>query len=162
MAEFALIQANTVARIIDADAAFAASIAPQWQAVVSTQAANAAGQKPGIGWGWTGGPLFVPPVAPAPPPQPAPVYQWFIDPGSFRDRFGAAKLSVLGSTDATIQVLLKDMDGRPWIDLQRADVIQGLAYIGSVVPAVTQQLQSQILTTPPTSFEQLVLRGYFR
>lgn len=163
MATFALISSNVVSQIIEASEQFAAQIAPNWQAVVATQAAEAAGQKPGIGWGWTGGPLFVPPPAPPPPPAPTPnIYQWFIDPGSFRDRFGNTKMAVLGSSDATIQVLLKDLDGRPWVDLQLQAVVQGLAYIGSVIPAVTPQLQAQILTTPPTAFEQLVLRSYFK
>lgn len=95
------------------------------------------------------------------PTQSTPEYKWFIDPGSFRDRFGAAKTAVLTSTDAGIRALLEDMQGRPWIDLQRADVAGGLAYIGSVVGAVTPSLQTQILTTEPTAFEQLVLRKLY-
>lgn len=164
MAKYALIQGSVVANAIEADASFAAAISPNWQRVeLLSPAALAAGV--GIGWSWTGvGAVpFSPPAQPPAPPAPPPAaYQWFIDPGSFRDRFGATKMAVLGSTDATIQVLLKDLDGRPWVDLQRQDVVQGLAYIGSVIPAVTPQLQAQILTTPPTAFEQLVLRGYFR
>ena len=164
MAQYALINSSGVANVIEADAGFAAAITPSWQRVeLLSPAALAAGV--GIGWSWTGvGAVpFAPPAQPpAPPAPPPPAYQWYIDPGSFRDRFGATKMAVLGSTDATIQVLLKDLEGRPWIDLQLPAVAQGIAYIGSVIPAVTPQLQAQILTTPPSAFEQLVLRGYFR
>ena len=164
MAKYALVQSAAVVNVIEADAGFAAAIAPNWQLVeLLSPAALAAGV--GIGWSWTGVgavPFSPPAQPPAPPAPPPPAYQWFIDPGSFRDRFGATKMAVLSSQDATIRALLSDMSGRPWIDLQRADVAQGLAYIGAVIPTVTTQLQAQILTTAPTAFEQLVLRGYFK
>jgi hypothetical protein len=160
----ALINGSTVVNVIEASAEFVTSIAGQYQRTELLSPAALA-QGVGVGWTWTGVgavPFAPPPAPPTPPAPPPPPYLWFIDPGSFRDRFGATKMVVLGATDPTIQVLLKDLDGRPWVDLQRQDVVQGLAYIGSVIPAVTPQLQTQILTTQPTAFEQLVLRSYFK
>lgn len=141
--KWALISNNTVINIVEQPAQ--PSVPGDWVA-----AASAA-----IGWVRGVGGVLQPPT-----PQDSP-YKWFIDPGSFRDRFGATKLLVLSSQDATIKALLADMAGRPWIDLQRADVAQGLAYIGTIIPEVTPQLRTDILTIPPTKFEQLILSRYF-
>lgn len=86
---------------------------------------------------------------------------WLIDIGPFFDRFGAAKMAVLTSTDAAVRAILSDLQVRKWIDLQRPDVAQGLAYVGSVVPAVTAPLQSAILTTPVAEAENLALRKLY-
>ena len=96
-----------------------------------------------------------------PPAPPAPEWEWFIDIGPFFDRFGAAKMAVLTSTDAGVRGILSDLQVRTWIDLQREDVAQGLAYVGSVVAAVTPALQSTILTTPVAPAENLALRKQF-
>lgn len=102
---------------------------------------------------------FSPPAAP-PPPAP-PVWEWYIDKGPFFDRFGAAKMAVLTSTDSTIKALLADINNRHWIDLQRTDVAQAVGYIGSVIPAVNATLQASILTSPVTETENLALRKLF-
>ncbi|XVJ69953.1 MAG: hypothetical protein HEQ39_10045 [Rhizobacter sp.] len=74
MAVYALIQASAVANTVEADAAFASAVGPQWQRVeLLSPAALAAGV--GIGWTWTGvGSVpFAPPPAPTTtPPTPAP------------------------------------------------------------------------------------------
>ena len=87
--------------------------------------------------------------------------QWLIDIGQFFDRFGAAKMAVLTSTDSGVKAILQDIQVRKWIDLQRADVISSLAYVGSVVPSVTGPLQTAILTTPVTAAENLALRRLY-
>lgn len=100
----------------------------------------------------------------APPPQPEPPADptaWLIDIGPFFDRFGAAKMAVLTSTDAGIKAILADTQVRKWIDLQRTDVAQSVAYIGSVVAAVTPALQTAILTAPVTHEENLALRKLY-
>lgn len=94
-------------------------------------------------------------------PAPAPPTEWLIDIGSFFDRFGAAKMAVLTSTDAGVRAILQDIQVRQWIDLQRPDVASSLAYVGSVVPSVTGPLQATILTTPVAPAENLVLRKLF-
>ena len=95
------------------------------------------------------------------PPEVDPT-TWFIDIGPFYDRFGAAKMAVLTSTDAGVKAIMADIQIRKWIDLQRADVISSLAYVGSVVPSVTGALQTAILTTPVSAEENLALRkSYF-
>lgn len=100
------------------------------------------------------------PAAPAPAPQADPC-EWFIDIGPFFDRFGAAKMAVLTSTDAGVKAIVADVSVRKWIDLQRADVATALAYVGSVVPSVTGALQTAILTTSVTADENMALRKLF-
>lgn len=87
--------------------------------------------------------------------------QWLIDIGPFFDRFGAAKMAVLTSTDSGVKAILQDIQVRKWIDLQRADVASSLAYVGSVVPSVTGPLQTAILTTPVAASENLALRRLY-
>lgn len=106
--------------------------------------------------------LFELPEAPAVDPQPeVDPCEWLIDIGPFFDRFGAAKLAVLTSTDATVKAILQDIQVRKWIDLKRADVATSLAYVGSKVPAVDAALQSAILNTPVTAADNLALRKLF-
>ena len=96
-------------------------------------------------------------------PAPAPVNatEWLIDIGAFFDRFGAAKMAVLTSADAGVKAILADTQVRKWIDLQRPDVAQSVAYIGTVIAAVTPALQTAILTTPVSPEENLALRKQF-
>lgn len=96
-----------------------------------------------------------------PAPNVQPTWEWYIDKGPFFDRFGAAKMAVLTSTDPVIKALLADINNRHWIDLQRADVHQAVAYIGTVVTSVNAALQSAILTTPVSEQENLALRKLF-
>ena len=118
-----------------------------------------------IGDEWDGVTLTKPPPPPpyVPPPYVPPVdpCQWLIDIGPFFDRFGAAKMAVLTSSDAAVKAILQDIQVRKWIDLQRADVISALAYVGSVVPAITPALRTAILTTPVTASENMALRRLY-
>lgn len=101
-------------------------------------------------------------LPPAPPPAPvADPCQYLIDIGPFYDRFGAVKMAVLTSADAGVKAIMSDVSVRKWIDLQRADVASSLAYIGSVVPALTGALQTAILTTPVTADENRALRKLY-
>ena len=95
--------------------------------------------------------------------EPAPVNPtaWLIDVGPFFDRFGAAKMAVLTSPDAGVKAILADTQVRRWVDLHRADVVQSVAYIGTVVAAVTPALQSAILTTPVAPEENIALRKQY-
>jgi len=92
-------------------------------------------------------------------------YTWFIDKGSFIDRFGPAWLGVLSNPDATLHALLRNMMVRNWIDLSSPETIAALSYInGAATPglgtisvpvtAVTTELITTILSTPPTVLEQ--------
>ena len=100
-------------------------------------------------------------VVEAAPAPAAPTWTWYIDKGPFFDRFGAAKIAVLTSADSVIKALLADINNRHWIDLQRADLVQAVAYIGTKVPAVDAALQTAILTTPVAEAENLALRRLF-
>ena len=95
------------------------------------------------------------------PPVVADPCEWLIDKGPFFDRFGAAKMDVLTSTDPVIKAILVDIGARHWIDLQRADVASSLAYVGTVVPAVDAAMQTAILTTPVDLVDNLALRKLF-
>ena len=100
------------------------------------------------------------PAAPVREPQPDPC-EWLIDKGPFFDRFGAAKMDVLTSTDPVIKAILVDIGARHWIDLQRPDVATSLAYVGTVVPAVDAAMQTAILTTPVAPVDNLALRKLY-
>lgn len=113
------------------------------------------------GWVFDGAEFHAPPPPPEPDPLPDPA-QWMIDVGPFFDRFGAAKMPLLMSTNATVQALVKDLQVRKWIDLQRADVGQGIdALIALGVPGMTAGLKTAILTTPVTAEENFALRKVY-
>lgn len=98
--------------------------------------------------------------APIQESQPKP-WEWLIDIGPFFDRFGAAKMAVLTSSDAGVQAILKDTQVRKWIDLKHPDVASSVAYIGTKVPALAAELQSAILNTPVAETENLALRKLY-
>lgn len=147
--KFALIQDGTVVNIIDADEAFVTTLADIDAAVPSDEA--------GIGWLWDGAALH-PPAPPDPGPTPPDPAQWLIDVGPFFDRFGAAKLQVLASADATVRALVTDLQVRKWIDLQRPDVAAGIDLLTTKGVGVTAALKADILTTPVAPAENLALR----
>ena len=92
---------------------------------------------------------------------PAPAWEWYIDIGPFFDRFGAAKMAVLTSSDAGVQAILKDTQVRQWIDLKHPDAASSIVYIGTKVPALTAELQATILNTPVAEIENLALRKLY-
>lgn len=87
--------------------------------------------------------------------------KWLIDIGPFYDRFGATKIAVLSCTDATVKAIISDLSIRKWIDLKRADVASALAYVHSVVPSLTTEIVTAILTAPVTDVENLALRKLY-
>ena len=88
--------------------------------------------------------------------------EWLIDVGPFFDRFAAAKMPLLMSSNATVQALVKDLQVRKWIDLQRPDVAQGIdALIALGVPGMTAELKTAILTAPVTADENFALRKVY-
>jgi hypothetical protein len=98
-------------------------------------------------------------AASAAAPKPT---DWLIDVGPFFDRFGEAKMPLLMSTHATVQALVKDLQVRKWIDLQRPDVGAGIdALIAIGVPGMTAGLKTSILTTPVTPEENFALRRVY-
>ena len=88
--------------------------------------------------------------------------QWLIDIGPFFDRFGAAKMAVLTSTNATVKAIVQDVMVRKWVDLQRADVATGLAGLKALIPSsITDELIASILTTPVAAEEQVALKKLY-
>lgn len=98
---------------------------------------------------------------PEPPAPEAPVWEWYIDIGPFFDRFGAAKLPVLTSSDSAVQAIIKDTQVRKWLDLRLPEIAQSVQYIASKVPELTVQLQEQIVNTKPAEHENLALRKLY-
>ncbi len=95
-------------------------------------------------------------------PPPVDLAAWFIDIGSFFDRFGPAQHLVLKSTDADVKAFVTNVLARSWIDLERPDVAAGIdVIIAASIPGVTLALKDTILTTPVTALEQLALRKLF-
>ncbi len=92
---------------------------------------------------------------------PAQPWEWLIDIGSFFDRFGAAKMAVLTSSDVGVQAIIKDTQVRKWLDLKLPEIASAVAYVGTKVPSVTQELQQSILNTPVEEKENLVLRKLY-
>lgn len=110
------------------------------------------------GRGWVERPYAVPPAI-TPPANPT---DWLIDVGPFFDRFGAAKMAILTSDNATVKALVQDLMVRKWIDLKRIDVSLGLdALIALGVPGVTADLKASVLTTPVTQEENWALRKVY-
>jgi hypothetical protein len=97
----------------------------------------------------------------APAQEPPPEWQWYIDVGPFFDRFGDAAMPVLMSDNAHVKAMLANLQARKWIDLQRPDVAQGVQLIGSVIPAVTPEIQVAIINTPVRDDENMALRRLF-
>ena len=95
------------------------------------------------------------------PTVPVPIYEWYIDIGPFFDRFGTAKMAVLTSSDVGVQAILKDTQVRKWLDLKLPEIASAVAYIGTKVPSVTQELQQSILNTPVAETENLALRKLY-
>lgn len=88
-------------------------------------------------------------------------WEWLIDIGSFFDRFGATKMAVLTSSDLGVQAILKDTQVRKWLDLKLPEIASAVAYVGTKVPSVTQELQESILNTPVAETENLALRKLY-
>ncbi len=87
--------------------------------------------------------------------------QYLIDIGPFFDRFGAAKMAVLTSSDVGVQAIIKDTQVRKWLDLKLPEIASALAYIGTKVPSVTRELQESILNTPVEEKDNLALRKLY-
>jgi len=90
-----------------------------------------------------------------------PEYTNLIDVGAFFDRFGAAKMQVITSTDAGVKALLLDVSVRKWIDLRRPDVLTALNYIATVCNLVTLELIQAIIYRPVSNLENLSLRKLY-
>ena len=85
-------------------------------------------------------------------------YAWYIDIGPFFDRFGAAKLAVLSSTNPIAKAVVTDAMVRKWIDLKLPSVAMGVdALISQAIPGVDLALKDAIINTPVSHAEQAAL-----
>ena len=88
----------------------------------------------------------------------------YIDIGPFFDRFGAAQLAVLMSSDAVVKAWIQSVMVRKWVDLRHPAVPLGIdAIIAAGVDGVDLALKEAILTTPISYAEQSALLAlYFK
>ena len=80
---------------------------------------------------------------------------WRIDVGSFFDRFGDAKISILASDNAVVQALIKDASVRQYISLveRKDELTQMLGLLQTLVPGITLDVTA-ILEVVPTEAER--------
>ncbi|MBB2485396.1 hypothetical protein H5407_09170 [Mitsuaria sp. WAJ17] len=88
---------------------------------------------------------------------------FYVDVGPFFDRFEAAQLAVLGSTDPTVRAFLESCKVRKWIWVKHPFVGQGIdAIIAAGTPGVDASLKARIQGTPARPSEQAaLLKLYF-
>ena len=90
-------------------------------------------------------------------PEPTPVDPalWRIDVGSFFDRFGNAKLSILASENAVVKAMITDASVRKYISLieRKDELTQMLGLLQSLVPGISLDITA-ILETEPTEAER--------
>jgi len=90
------------------------------------------------------------------------VTEWFIDIGTFFDRFGVAKYNVLASTDVLVQAIIKDVQSRKWVDLKRPDVAQAIdILISKGIVGVDSTLKNSILNTAVDALENMALKKLY-
>ena len=87
--------------------------------------------------------------------------QYLIDIGPFFDRFGSAKMQVLTSSDLGVQAIIKDTQVRKWLDLRLPELAPSVMYVASKIPAVTVEIQNNVLRTPVAEHENLALRKLY-
>lgn len=94
--------------------------------------------------------------------QPAPEWEWYLDVGPFYDRFGAAMMPVLKSTNSDVIAIRENLNIRKWVDLNLPIVAQSVAAIAALVPEVTPAIVASVMTVKPLLTENLALRkAYF-
>lgn len=140
MSEYAASPEDGVIRVADDTFIARNSNDPDWQAFLAWQAG--------------GGELaeYVPPEDP---------WAWCIDIGPFFDRFGAAKMPVLASTNAIVKAILTDVSIRKWIDLRNPSVAQGIDTLMALGIPITPAMRTAILTAPVTEIEQSAVRKLY-
>lgn len=85
----------------------------------------------------------------------APAEYWWIDVGSFFDRFGSKALAITSSTDPEVAGLVTLVVPRKYVDLQRADLPMLLDVL-VVKGIITEAEKAAVLTTPTTEHERYV------
>ena len=96
-------------------------------------------------------------AAPDVEPEPTPVDPalWRIDVGSFFDRFGDAKISILASENPIVKAMITDASVRKYIALvdRKDELTQMLGLLQTLVPGISLDAAA-ILETTPTEAER--------
>lgn len=112
-------------------------------------------------------PVFV--AVPA-EPEPAPVWEWYIDHGPLTDRLGAAAAAIDLSVIPGVVAVRSDFGRRKWIDLKDLRVIAAFRYLAGQPhpvlgtleqPLITVDVANVALNTLPTSADNLALRKLY-
>lgn len=109
---------------------------------------------------------FTPPTVVAPPTPPTIDTSMLIDIGPFFDRFDnftpGTKLAVLSNSDAIVQAIIKDVQSRKWVTLNRPDVAAAIdILISKGITGVNTTLKNYIISTPAAPEENLALRKLY-
>ncbi|GGY12846.1 hypothetical protein GJV26_00155 [Massilia dura] len=86
----------------------------------------------------------------------APAEYWWIDVGSFFDRFGSKSLAITSSTDPEVAGLVMLVLPRKYIDLQRAD-LPTLLDVLVTKDIITEAEKTAVLTRPTTEQERYIV-----
>ena len=88
-------------------------------------------------------------------PTPVDPAQWRIDVGSFFDRFGDAKISILASENPIVKAMIMDASVRKYISLveRKDELTQMLGLLQTLVPGISLDAAA-ILETTPTEAER--------
>lgn len=110
--------------------------------------------------------IFEAPVQQTYIPPELPDTSNLIDIGPFFDRFDhytpGTKLAVLSSTDVVVQAIIKDVQSRKWVTLNRPDVSVAIdILIGKGINGVDSTLKNYIINTPVSAEENLALRKVY-
>ena len=85
-------------------------------------------------------------------PEPTPVDPalWRIDVGSFFDRFGDAKISILASENPIVKAMITDASVRKYISLieRKDELTQMLGLLQSLVSGISLDITAILETTP--------------
>jgi hypothetical protein len=154
--KYALVKNGVVENIILADSGFAATL-EGYDAVLDCNDSQQCHPSIAIGWVYdkTNGSTSPPVYAPINQLtwDNAPAEYWWLDIGTFFDRFGSKKLAILSSTDVLVQAIIMDVSVRKYVDLKRADVAQALTLIANK-GLLTIQEAAIITTTHTTDYER--------
>lgn len=155
---YSLIKNGIVENVIECDAAFAAHIAPEWDAVVPSQGSA-------IGWAYSDG-VFTAPLTPPPPADPC---EWLVDVGPFKNRLGIDAPAIGASDHSACKGVVAMLAGRLYVDLQDPLLASMLdALIATAQPAadpvwpgsgpMTPAKKAAVLGVPAAPHENFGLR----
>lgn len=85
--------------------------------------------------------------------ETAPAEYWWIDVGSFFDRFGSKALTITSSEDPIVKGLVTLLLPRKYVDLRRADLPTLVSHLVDK-KIISEEEAKAVVNTPPTAQER--------